>query len=330
MSRSWGDNMPSNGSVDRDAHGRDATSPARIPAKGWWSVIKRVVSEVSADRIMLTAAGVTFYLLLALFPALTAFVSIYGFVSDPATVAQHLTLLDGVLPSGGVELIETQLQSLARQDPSALSFGFVFGLLVALWSANSGMKSIFDAMNVVYEEDEKRGFIKYNLMSLGFTLAALVAAMFFIALIGIVPAVLAFLYLEGMTEFLIRFSRWPLMLFAVAFAFSVIYRWGPSRRKAKWRWVSWGSGFAAIAWLLVSIGFSWYLENFANYNATYGSLGAVIGFMIWTWISVIILLVGAELNAELEHQTAVDTTRGPDRPMGERGAEVADSVAAES
>ncbi|MBI1620306.1 YihY/virulence factor BrkB family protein [Aquamicrobium sp. cd-1] len=322
--------MPSNGSVDRDAHGRDATSPARIPAKGWWSVIKRVVSEVSADRIMLTAAGVTFYLLLALFPALTAFVSIYGFVSDPATVAQHLTLLDGVLPSGGVELIETQLQSLARQDPSALSFGFVFGLLVALWSANSGMKSIFDAMNVVYEEDEKRGFIKYNLMSLGFTLAALVAAMFFIALIGIVPAVLAFLYLEGMTEFLIRFSRWPLMLFAVAFAFSVIYRWGPSRRKAKWRWVSWGSGFAAIAWLLVSIGFSWYLENFANYNATYGSLGAVIGFMIWTWISVIILLVGAELNAELEHQTAVDTTRGPDRPMGERGAEVADSVAAES
>lgn len=330
MSRSWGDNMPSNGSVDRDAHGRDATSPARIPAKGWWSVIKRVVSEVSADRIMLTAAGVTFYLLLALFPALTAFVSIYGFVSDPATVAQHLTLLDGVLPSGGVELIETQLQSLARQDPSALSFGFVFGLLVALWSANSGMKSIFDAMNVVYEEDEKRGFIKYNLMSLGFTLAALVAAMFFITLIGIVPAVLAFLYLEGMTEFLIRFSRWPLMLFAVAFAFSVIYRWGPSRRKAKWRWVSWGSGFAAIAWLLVSIGFSWYLENFANYNATYGSLGAVIGFMIWTWISVIILLVGAELNAELEHQTAVDTTRGPDRPMGERGAEVADSVAAES
>lgn len=330
MSRSWGDNMPSHGSVDRDAHGRDATSPARIPAKGWWSVIKRVVSEVSADRIMLTAAGVTFYLLLALFPALTAFVSIYGFVSDPATVAQHLTLLDGVLPSGGVELIETQLQSLARQDPSALSFGFVFGLLVALWSANSGMKSIFDAMNVVYEEDEKRGFIKYNLMSLGFTLAALVAAMFFITLIGIVPAVLAFLYLEGMTEFLIRFSRWPLMLFAVAFAFSVIYRWGPSRRKAKWRWVSWGSGFAAIAWLLVSIGFSWYLENFANYNATYGSLGAVIGFMIWTWISVIILLVGAELNAELEHQTAVDTTRGPDRPMGERGAEVADSVAAES
>lgn len=330
MSRSWGDNMPSHGSVDRDAHGRDATSPARIPAKGWWSVIKRVVSEVSADRIMLTAAGVTFYLLLALFPALTAFVSIYGFVSDPATVAQHLTLLDGVLPSGGVELIETQLQSLARQDPSALSFGFVFGLLVALWSANSGMKSIFDAMNVVYEEDEKRGFIKYNLMSLGFTLAALVAAMFFITLIGIVPAVLAFLYLEGMTEFLIRFSRWPLMLFAVAFAFSVIYRWGPSRRKAKWRWVSWGSGFAAIAWLLVSIGFSWYLENFANYNATYGSLGAVIGFMIWTWISVIILLVGAELNAELEHQTAVDTTRGPDRPMGKRGAEVADSVAAES
>lgn len=319
--------MVSDASLERDAHGRDARSPGAIPARGWWSVIKRVVGEVSQDRIMLTAAGVTFYLLLALFPALAAFVSIYGFVADPLTVAEHLDVLDGVLPADGADLIETQLQSLARQDAGALSFGFIFGLLVALWSANSGMKAIFDAMNVVYEEDEKRGFIKYNLMSLAFTLGGLVAAIFFIILIGVVPAVLAFLHLEGITELLIRILRWPLMLVAVALVFSLIYRWAPSRRKAKWRWVSWGSALAAIFWLVVSIGFSWYLENFANYNATYGSLGAVIGFMIWTWISVIILLVGAELNAELEHQTAIDTTHGPDRPMGERGAAVADTVA---
>jgi len=319
--------MVSDASLERDAHGRDAHSPGAIPARGWWSVIKRVVSEVSQDRIMLTAAGVTFYLLLALFPALAAFVSIYGFVADPLTVAEHLDVLDGVLPADGADLIETQLQSLARQDAGALSFGFIFGLLVALWSANSGMKAIFDAMNVVYEEDEKRGFIKYNLMSLAFTLGGLVAAIFFIILIGVVPAVLAFLHLQGITELLIRILRWPLMLVAVALVFSLIYRWAPSRRKAKWRWVSWGSALAAIFWLVVSIGFSWYLENFANYNATYGSLGAVIGFMIWTWISVIILLVGAELNAELEHQTAIDTTHGPDRPIGERGAAVADTVA---
>src|SRR5690606_17542802 len=200
--------------------------------------------------------GVTFYLLLALFPALAAFVSIYGFVADPLTVAEHLDVLDGVLPADGADLIETQLQSLARQDAGALSFGFIFGLLVALWSANSGMKAIFDAMNVVYEEDEKRGFIKYNLMSLAFTLGGLVAAIFFIILIGVVPAVLAFLHLEGITELLIRILRWPLMLVAVALVFSLIYRWAPSRRKAKWRWVSWGSALAAICWLPVAAGFS--------------------------------------------------------------------------
>lgn len=312
---------------DNSHLGRSADRPTEIPPRGWWMVLKRVYYEVFEDRVMLTAAGVTFYLLLALFPAIAAFVSIYGVVADPRTIADHISFLGGVLPTGGLELIEAQLQALVRQDVEALSFGFVLGLVIALWSANSGMKSIFDAMNVVYDEEEKRGFFKYNLMSFAFTLGGLAVGILFLTTVGVVPAVLAALRLEGLTEQLIRYLRWPLMLVAVATAISIIYRWAPSRANAKWRWITWGSAIATVIWIASSIGFSWYLENFADYNATYGSLGAVIGFMMWTWISVMILLVGAELNAELEHQTAEDTTTGPEQPMGARGAKMADTVA---
>ncbi len=314
----------------KDDQGRSATTPSEIPAKGLWSVLKRVYREVNEDRVMLTAAGVTFYLLLALFPALAAFVSIYGVVADPTTIADHIAFLGGFLPSGGIDLIEAQLKALVRQDTASLSFGFVFGLVIALWSANNGMKSIFDAMNVVYDEHEKRSFIKYNLMSLAFTLGGLAVGVLFLTLVGVVPALLAVLHLEGLTEVLIRYLRWPVLLLAVALGISVIYRWAPSRRVAKWRWITWGSGLATIFWIVTSIAFSWYLENFADYNATYGSLGAVIGFMMWTWISVTILLVGAELNAELEHQTEIDTTVGPDMPMGSRGATMADTLPPEA
>lgn len=315
---------PRNFSSDQ---GRSARSPSQIPAGGWWSVLKRVYREVGEDRVMLTAAGVTFYLLLALFPALAAFVSLYGVVSDPNTIAEHISFLGSVLPSGGVELIESQLKALVRQDVSALSIGFFAGLAIALWSANSGMKSIFDAMNVVYEETEKRGFFKYNLMSLAFTLGALVVGILSVSLIAGAPALLAALRLEGMIELLIRYLRWPLMFLAVNVAIAIVYRWAPSREVAKWRWITWGSLLATVTWIATSIGFSWYLENFADYQATYGSLGAAIGFMVWIWISVMILLVGAELNAELEHQTAQDTTTGPERRIGERGAAMADKVA---
>jgi membrane protein len=313
--------------TNTSAKGRGAAAPSEIPPAGWWSVLKRVYAEVGDDRVMLTAAGVTFYLLLALFPALAAFVSIYGFVADPRTIADHISFIGGFLPSGGVELIESQLAALIRQDAEALSVGFAAGLVIALWSANSGMKSILDAMNVVYDESEKRSFFRYNLVAFAFTLGFLGIGLLFVSMVGVVPAVLGIFRLESITEVLVRYLRWPLMLLAVAGAISIIYRWGPSRERAKWRWLTWGSGLATVVWIITSIGFSWYLENFADYNATYGSLGAVIGFMMWTWISVMILLVGAELNAELEHQTARDTTTGSAKPMGSRGAEMADRVA---
>jgi membrane protein len=310
--------------------GRQAKRPAGIPWRGWKDIFWRVWSQISEDRIMLIAAGVTFYLLLALFPALAAFVSLYGFVADPKTIANHVAYLGGILPSGGVDLIRGQLQALAEQSGKALSLGFVFGLLVAFWSANSGVKAIFEAMNVAYEETEKRSFLRLNLQSLVFTLAAMAVGAFMIVAVGVVPAVLSLLYLGDRTEILLLVFRWPLVLILVGAAISVIYRYGPSREHAQWKWIGWGAGLAAVAWLAASLLFSWYLQDIADYNATYGSLGAVIGFMMWTWISVLILLAGAELDSEIEHQTACDTTTGPPEPIGERGAVVADTVGASS
>ena len=307
-------------------HGRRAATPAQLPWAAWKDILWRVWAEFSKDRVTLIAAGATFYLLLALFPALAAFVSIYGFVADPVTVADHIAFLGGFLPAGGVDLIKTQLQNLASQNEAALSFGFIFGLAVALWSANNGIKTLFEAMNIAYDEAEKRSFVRLNLISLGFTLGAIVIAILFIVSVGVVPAVLAFVGLGHVTEVLISLLRWPILFAAAAFGLSVLYRYGPSRERAKWRWVTWGSVVATALWLLASILFSWYLQNFADYNATYGSLGAVIGFMMWTWISVTIIILGAELNSEMEHQTARDSTTGPEAPMGARGATMADTL----
>jgi membrane protein len=306
--------------------GRYAEKPTQLPWPGWKDILWRLYEEFTADRVTLIAAGATFYLLLALFPALAAFVSVYGFVADPVTIADHIAFLGGVLPSGGVDLIRAQLQTLAAQNSAALSFGFVFGLLFALWSANNGIKTLFEALNIAYEEDEKRSFIQLNLVSFVFTLGAIVIGILFIVSVGVVPAVLAFVGLNGAEELLISLLRWPVLIIVSTLAISVLYRYGPSRERAQWSWVTWGSALAAMLWLVASLLFSWYLSNFADYNATYGSLGAVIGFMMWTWISLVILLAGAELNAEMEHQTAYDTTTGVPRPMGMRGATMADTL----
>ena len=312
--------------MEQRDRGRSADWPSQFGAVAWKDIGWRVWSEVSDDRVMLIAAGVTFYLLLALFPALAAFVSLYGFVADPTTIAEHVSYLGGLLPNAGLEIIEQQLKALVSRDAEALGVGFLVGLVIALWSANNGVKALFDAMNVAYEEVEKRSFVRLNLLSAMFTLGAIVIATAMLVAVGIVPALLALLHLEGWTEVLIAIGRWPLLLASIWFGISLIYRYGPSRNNAKWRWLNWGSALATIVWLSASAGFSYYLQNFADYNATYGSLGAVIGLMMWTWISMIILIVGAEINAEMEHQTENDTTVGPPAPMGQRGAVVADTI----
>ncbi len=300
--------------------------PSQIPAKGWKDILWRVYQQVGEDRVTLIAAGAAFYLLLALFPAIGAFVSIYGFVADPATIAEQVAFLGGVLPAGGLDLINAQLESLVSQDRSTLSLSLLISLAVSLWSANNGVKTLFEALNVAYEEDEKRSFVWLNLVAFAFTLGFMVAILLMIAVIGIVPAVLSVLNLGGFSEALIAIGRWVVMLVLVVLGLSLLFRFGPSRARAKWRWISWGSGLVTVVWIAASIGFSYYLQNFADYNATYGSLGAVIGFMLWMWLSVVILIVGVELNAEMEHQTARDSTTGEPRPMGERGATMADTL----
>jgi membrane protein len=311
----------------RPSPGRLVGNPTKLSRSDWKAVLWRVKSEVGADRVTLIAAGATFYLLLALFPALVAFVSLYGFVADPVTIADHIAFLGGILPSGGVDLIRAQLQSLAETDSAALSFGFVSGLVVAIWSANSGIKTLFEALNVAYEETEKRSFIRLNALSLLFTLGAIVVGILFIACVGVVPAVLSFVGLDSIEGALIAWLRWPLMVIVAAVAIAILYRYGPSRARPPWRAVLWGALLAAIVWLVASILFSWYLANFADYNATYGSLGATIGFMLWTWISVVILLLGAELNAEIEQQAGIAAAPPPPPEWASAARAEADAAA---
>jgi membrane protein len=306
--------------------GRHARAPSEIPTKGWKDILYRVYGSLWEDRIMLIAAGATFYLLLALFPALTAFVSVYGFLADRATVAGNTSLLAGILPADSVSLIRSQLEALAAQDAKVLSLGFFIGLSVALWSANNGIKAIFEALNVACSENETRSFVRLNLVSFVFTFGSMFFGIILITALGIIPHVLTLLGLEGWNAVLISLARWPLIAVVVAAAVSVFYRFGPDREQPKWRWLSWGAILSTLVWLITSAGFTFYLANFADYNATYGALGAVAGLMVWIWISVIILILGAELNAELEHQTAIDTTIGAPAPMGERGAVVADTL----
>jgi membrane protein len=277
---------------------------------------------------MAQAASVTFYALLALFPAMTALVSLFGLVADPKTLSGDVASLTGVMPSGGLQIITDQLKSLAASPSQALGIGLVVGLSTSLWSANAGVKSMFDALNVAYHEREKRSFFRRTLISFAFTLGMMVFLV--IALAGLValPAALAFLGLGDTVTVLLKLGRWPVLLMALIAFLSTIYRFGPSRTSARWSWVSWGATAAAVIWLITSVAFSFYVENFGSYNKTYGSLGAMIGFMTWMWISATVVLIGAELNAEMEHQTAKDTTTGPERPLGTRGATKADTVAA--
>jgi membrane protein len=310
----------------QSGRGRQARSPFQIPWPGWKDIALRVYEEIGKDRVTSVAAGVAFFALLAIFPAVTALVSTYGLIADVNTIGDHLATLAGLMPESGFQIVRDQIARIVSKGGGQLTLGFIFGLGLALWSANAGMKAVFDALNVIYEEDEKRSFVTLNLMSLAFTVGALVFVMLAVGAVVVFPLVLAFLGINKINPSLISLLRWPLLFAAIVFGLSLLYRYGPSRRNAEWRWVSVGSVFAAITWIAGSAAFSYYLSHFANYDATYGSLGAVIGLMMWMWLSAIVVLVGAEINAEIEHQTARDSTVGREKPLGARGAAMADTV----
>jgi membrane protein len=309
--------------------GRRARGPAEIPGRGWKDILLRTYHEVQDDRLVALAAGIAFYSLLALFPAIAAGVSSYALVADVGTIGKLLANLSGVIPADSLAIVRDEISRIAAKSDGKLTFGFLLGLSIALWSANAGMKALFDALNIIYDEEEKRGLVWLNVETLIFTVGAIGTALLAVAAVVVFPLVLAGFGLSSFDAPIIAFLRWPVMFVLIILGLAILYRYGPSRRVAKWRWVSVGSVFAAVAWLAVSSLLSWYLGNFANYNATYGALGAVMGLMVWMWVSAIVVLIGAELNSEIEHQTARDTTAGSgEMPLGLRGAVMADTVGA--
>lgn len=311
-------------SAKEPGRGRAAQSPADIPPRGWHDILVRVWREYNEDRIPAIAGGVTFFGLLAIFPGLGAFVSLYGLFADVKAAREQLQLGAGLVPRDALNFVGEQMIRLAGDGAPKLGLAFVFSLGLSLWSANTGMKALFDGLNIAYDEREKRNIVKRNLISLAFTLGAVVFMVLAFAAVVAVPIALALIGLEGVSVMAVL--RWPLLFGGAIFATSLLYRYGPSREQAQWRWISWGSAAAAGLWLVASMAFSFYVSHFGHYDRTYGSLGAAVGFISWMWISTIVILVGAEMNAEVEHQTAVDSTTGAPVVMGKRGAKMADTL----
>jgi membrane protein len=267
------------------------------PAPGWKNLLLGVYAGQSEDRIFSLAAASTYFGLLAIFPALAALVGIYGLFSDPSTIDAQLANLQGLLPQGGLTVVGDELKRISSQNGGTLGLAMIGGLLVSLWSANSAAKSLFDSLNQVYGEKEERGYLQLTLITLAFTLGAVALVILAVGALIVLPHVIT-IPPEASTA--MRFAKWPLLFVVIAFALALVYRFGPNRQTARWKWLTWGSATAAVLWIVASFLFSWYAANFGSFNKTYGSLGAVVGFMVWIWISMIVVLLGAEIDAVLE------------------------------
>lgn len=312
-------------SVD-EGRGRGAESPRGVPRRGWVDVAKRVRTEAKQDNITLVAAGVAFYGFFSLFPAIVAAIAVYGLVADPAQVESHVNAISGALPSAVLDIVRTQLSRVAASSSGALGWGLALSVGVALWSASKGMRGLVTALNIAYDEEERRGFFRRTGMILLLTIGTIVGAILALALVAFVPAFIGGLGLGTAGRVGAEVARWALLAALVVVGLSVLYRFGPSRDEPKWRWVSVGAVVAAVLWLLASVGFSLYVQFAGSYQATFGSLGAVAILLMWFFLSALVVVLGAEINAEAEHQTRADTTRGPPEPMGRRGAHVADTL----
>ncbi len=307
--------------------GRSAESPLEMPAEGWKEVGLRVKEAAKRDSIALLSAGLGFYALLAVVPAMVAIVSIYGLVLDPRDITTQVDRYLGSAPPEAQALLRHQLEKLTSASGGGLGIGVVLGIVIALWSASAGMKHLIEAVNVVYDEEESRGYVKLRLTALALTVGTVAFLVVSVGVITVLPGL--FDHLGVLGGLLLGLARFGGLFAAFIIGLSVLYRFGPDRRDPEWRWVTWGSLAAAAIWIVASIAFSVYTSNFGRFNRTYGSLGAVIVVLLWLEISAAAVLLGAELNAELERQTARDTTVDGDEPIGARQAEVADQVGAE-
>jgi membrane protein len=318
------DHSPSREHSSSD-RGREAESPAQIPAKGWRDIGLRVKREASEDNVSIVAAGVAYYAFLAIFPALAAVILIYGLFADPAAIEHNIASLSAI-PSDVRDMLSQQLTNLARRSSGALSAGLAVSILFALWSATKGMKALMTSLNIAYGEREQRGFFHRTALTLLFTAGAIAFAAVAVVLVAVFPAAVDRIGLPDVVATVIRWARWPILAAAVLLGLALLYRYGPSRRHARWRWVTWGSGIGTAVWLAASAGFSFYASHFGSYNKTYGSVAAIVILLTWFLLSAYIVIFGAELNGEMEHQTVKDTTTGPPKPLGRRGAHYADTV----
>jgi membrane protein len=311
----------------KDPYGRDARRPHHIPWRGWWQVAQRVWAESGRDNLSVVAAGCAYYALFSVFPALSALIRIYGLTADPITVEMRLGVLQDLLPKQAFDVVTEQVHRLVQAPAQTLGWSLLVSLGLAFWSATYGALALFAALNIAYEEPERRSVFQFYLSAFAFTLIGILGGVVMLLAIVYVPIFFASTGYSRPFETVVSIARWPILALLVLFLLALLYRFGPCRRSAKWRWVTVGSVFATVVWLLASAAFSFYVSHFAQYDRFYGSLGAVIVLLLWLYISFYIVLVGAEINAELELQTAVDTTTGPPKPMGRRGAFVADHVA---
>ena len=287
-----------------------APAPAAIQGPGWRRVALRTWSEFNRDRIPQVAGGVAFFALLSMFPAMAAFVSLYGLFADVSQVPHHLTILAGVMPHAALSLAADEMTRLAGGKHPALGLAFAVSLIAALWSANGAVKALFAGLNTAYEAVEERGLVRLNLVSLAFTVTGLTFAVTAFGLVVAGPPVLLALgWKARLDPSIVAMLRWPVLFVGAAFSMAMLYRFGPCRHRGRWRWVTAGSALASLVWLAVSMGLSWYVGNFGHYERTYGSLGAVVAFMTWLWLSTIVILAGAELNSEIEAEAAARAAR---------------------
>jgi membrane protein len=309
-----------------DGAGRDADAPQEIPPRGWLEVLKRVKSEATTDNASLLAGGVAFFALLAIVPLLVAALSIWGLFANPSDATRLIRDIATGLPNSAQRLVTQQLRSISQKSNAGLGITAIVSLLIALWSASSGTKHLIEAVNTAYDEDEDRGFVKVRALAILFTLGAIAFMILAIGFIAIVPSALDDAGVPSEVRVVVEIAVWPLLAVMMILALAVLYRFAPSRRNPEWRWVSWGAVFATVAWLVGSAVFALYASNLGSYDKTYGSLGGVVVLMLWLFITALVVVLGAELNAALETQTAHDTTVGEARPLGQRDATAADTV----
>jgi membrane protein len=308
----------------RDVPGRDADKPTEIPAKGWFQILKRSYKEISNDHLTLVAGGVAYSWFMALFPGMIAAVLIYGLVTEPSEVAGQVANLSSGLSDSAQSLITKQLTSIASTHSGGASVGLIISIALALWSASAGMAGLVEALNIAYDEGEERNFFVKRGLALLLTIGFIVFLGVALALVAVFPVVLSNLGTGIVVTVLAQIVRLVVLVGAAVLALGLLYRVGPDRDAPAVKWLSLGSVIATVIWLLASLAFSFYVNNFSSYGKTYGALAGVVVLLLWLYITALVVLLGAEINAETEAQTAKDTTKGPAEPMGSRGAVKAD------